>query len=387
LDDEQLKQVASILPSSAEFADVLHALPDDTATAEWCEILQLVKTGRPSQVSGQPTVDPIVARVRADSSLNEHEQQLLSCIVDPTTIQTTFADVCVEPEITDTLRTAVSYPILFPEAYTTGILAHESMRGVLLFGPPVRCEVHIFTKLAKECGARMLQLQASTIQHCYVGETEKLISAAFSLARRLGPCVMFIDELDALFCKRDGTSKQWHRTMVTEFTQEMEGLNTGAVNRATGLVVVGATNRPQDIDSAIVRRFSRRILVDLPTLQQRQVIIAQYLKGEVCDETVNVTRIAASTPLFSGSDLRHLVHSAALAALKDTTPPSWQIQYGADGVPIPQSSTPLAPRVIQAKHFDQALKQVSASSATNRKDLDELRRWAKESFQSDYRSY
>ncbi|KAJ7126897.1 P-loop containing nucleoside triphosphate hydrolase protein, partial [Mycena epipterygia] len=300
-------------------------------------------------------------------------------------IRTTFADVCVKPEITDTLRTAVSYPILFPEAYTTGILAHESMGGVLLFGPPGTGKTMTCRALAKECGARMLQLQASTIQHCHVGETEKLISAAFSLARRLGPCVMFIDELDALFCKRDGSSKQWHRTMVTEFTQEMDGLNTADANQRSGLIVVGASNRPQDIDSAVVRRLSRRILVDLPTLQQREAIIAQYLKGEVYDQTVNVAKLAARTPLFSGSDLRHLVHAAALAALKDTTPKSWQIQYGADGAPIAESScTPLAPRVIQEKHFDQALKQVSASSATNRKDLDELRRWEKEMFQNYY---
>jgi SpoVK/Ycf46/Vps4 family AAA+-type ATPase len=122
-------------------------------------------------------------------------------------------------------------------------------------------------------------------------------------------------------------------------------------------------------------------------LTPRTAIINQHLKGEVYDETVSVTKLAACTSLFSGSDLRHLVHSAALEALKDSTPTSWQIQYGADGVPIPESSrTPLASRVIQGRHFDRAQKLVSASSATNRKELDELRRWAKESFQSEYRS-
>ncbi|KAF8144117.1 P-loop containing nucleoside triphosphate hydrolase protein, partial [Mycena galopus ATCC 62051] len=304
-------------------------------------------------------------------------------------IRTTFADVCIKPEVADTLRTAVSYPILFPEAYTMGILAQESIGGVLLFGPPGTGKTMACRALAKESSARMIQLQASTIQHWFVSvtlSTEKLISAAFSLARRLGPCVIFIDEVDALFCKRDGSSKQWHRTMVTEFTQEMDGLNTADANQRTGLVVVGATNRPQDIDSAVVRRLSRRILVDLPTSEQRKAIIAQYLKDEIYDETVNIAALANRTQLFSGSDLRHLVHAAALAALKDTMPMPWQVQGGVDEVPGPTAERTPAPRVIQGKHFEQALKQVSASNSTNQQDLDELRRWERESFQSGYNS-
>ncbi|KAF7358266.1 AAA-domain-containing protein [Mycena venus] len=386
LGDDQLRQVASILPSSTQFSDVLHAFTEaekHMSSTEWRKILEILKSGL-SPVGSQLTVDPIVARVRGDSSLNSHEQQLLSCVIDPATIRTTFADVCIKPEVTDTLRTAVSYPILFPEAYTTGILAQESIGGVLLFGPPGTGKTMACRALAKECGARMIQLQASTIQHCYCD----ISSAAWSLARHLGPCMIFIDEVDALFCKRDGSSKQWHRTMVTEFTQEMDGLNTADANQRTGLVVVGATNRPQDIDSAVVRRLSRRILVDLPTSEQRKAIIAQYLNDEVYDETVNIAVLADRTQLFSGSDLRYLVHAVALAALKDTMPLPWQVQGGVDEVhgPTPESSRTSAPRVIQGKHFEQALKQVSASNSTNRQDLDELKRWERESFQSGYNS-
>ncbi|KAJ7030745.1 P-loop containing nucleoside triphosphate hydrolase protein, partial [Mycena alexandri] len=287
-------------------------------------------------------------------------------------IETTFGDVYIEPEIMDILQTAVMYPILYPEEYTTGILAQESMGGVLLFGPPGTGKTMACRALAKESGARMLQLPASTVQNQAVGQTEKLILAAFSLARRLGPCIMFIDELDALFCKRDKDSKPWHRTMVTEFTQAMDGLTTAAANQRAGLVVVGATNRPQDIDTAVMRRLSRRILVDLPTVKQRKVIINHYLKDERYDEkTVNVANLAYCTESFSGSDLRHLVFCAALAALKDIMVP-----HSADIVPRPQSSG--ARRYIQGKHFDRALKQLATCSGNNRKDLDELRRWAKQ---------
>lgn len=124
-------------------------------------------------------------------------------------------------------------------------------------------------------------------------------------------------------------------------------------------------------------------------LMRGTAIIAQYLKDEVNDETVNIAALADRTQLFSGSDLRYLVHAAALAALKDTMPMPWQVQGGVDEVPGPtpeSSRTPAAPRVIQGKHFEQALKQVSASNSTNRQDLDEVRRWDRESFQSGYNS-
>ncbi|KAJ7807489.1 P-loop containing nucleoside triphosphate hydrolase protein, partial [Mycena olivaceomarginata] len=285
-------------------------------------------------------------------------------------IPTTFAEVCIKPEIEDSLRMAVSYPILYPEVYTTGILARESTSGVLLFGPPGTGKTMTCRALAKQCGARMLQLHSSTVKSRYVGDIEKTISAAFRLARRLGPCVIFIDELDALFSKRRDGDNQWERGLTTEFTQEMDGLSTADANRVAGVIVVGATNRPQDIDSAVLRRFSRRILVDLPTLPQRKEIIQQYLSGEAFDETVDISKLAARTPLFSGSDLRHLVHSAALAALKEVVPTSWPIHHDAAGVPIPQPPpTPLESRCIQKRHFDQALKQVSASGASNRKIL------------------
>ncbi|KAJ7858138.1 hypothetical protein B0H14DRAFT_3447438 [Mycena olivaceomarginata] len=152
--------------------------------------------------------------------------------------------------------------------------------------------------------------------------------------------------------------------MVTEFAQEMDGLTTGDANQRAGVVVVGTTNRPQDIDSAVMRRLSHHILVDLPTADEWKAIIAQYLEDECYDgKTVNIGNLGHCTESFSGSDLRYLVYSATLAALEDT------IQHNAHGSSVPH-------RFIQGKHFEQALKQVSACSDKNRKDVDDLRRWA-----------
>ena len=105
----------------------------------------------------------------------------------------------------------------------------------------------------------------------YVGEGEKLVRSVFSLARRLAPCVVFIDEIDALFgarsSSRDTGGGIAHRGVITEFMQEMDGLKT---SNTDNVIVIGATNRPFDLDDAVLRRLPRRLLVDLPGESERE---------------------------------------------------------------------------------------------------------------------
>lgn len=106
----------------------------------------------------------------------------------------------------------------------------------------------------------------------YVGEGEKLVKAVFSLARRLSPCVVFLDEIDALFVARTSAGRESgsamaHRGVITQFMQEMDGLKTSKDDR---VIVIGATNRPFDLDDAVLRRLPRRLLVDLPGEKERE---------------------------------------------------------------------------------------------------------------------
>jgi ATP-dependent 26S proteasome regulatory subunit len=105
----------------------------------------------------------------------------------------------------------------------------------------------------------------------YVGEGEKLVRSVFSLARRLAPCVVFLDEIDALFgarsSSRDTGGGFVHRGVITEFMQEMDGLKT---SNTDNVIVIGATNRPFDLDDAVLRRLPRRLLVDLPGVNERE---------------------------------------------------------------------------------------------------------------------
>ncbi|KIJ24972.1 hypothetical protein M422DRAFT_194063, partial [Sphaerobolus stellatus SS14] len=126
-----------------------------------------------------------------------------------------FDDVCVAPETIETLRRIVSLPLLYPSAFTSGVLGRESIGGILLYGPLGTGKTLLCRAVAQECGAKMLYIKPSDVQDCYVGESEKLVKAIFSLARRLAPSLIFIDKVDALFGKRKDDDKKWYRNIVS----------------------------------------------------------------------------------------------------------------------------------------------------------------------------
>ena len=148
-------------------------------------------------------------------------------------METTFDDVCVQDNIKDSLRTTVSLPLMYPDAFKTGILGREASGGVLLYGPPGTGKTMLCRALAKESGARMLQLTPSDIMDECVGQSEKLVKAIFvsqnsrfssslnlkmldqSLAYRLAPCVIFIDEMDSLFKRSTHEDRQYQRNIVS----------------------------------------------------------------------------------------------------------------------------------------------------------------------------
>lgn len=117
----------------------------------------------------------------------------------------------------------------------------------------------------------------------YVGEGEKLVRSVFSLARRLSPCVVFIDEIDALFGARLGARESSgsiaHRGVITEFMQEMDGLTS---SKDDNIIVIGATNRPFDLDDAVLRRLPRRLLIDLPGEKEREGTNPIDIQWHIC---------------------------------------------------------------------------------------------------------
>ncbi|KAF9227550.1 AAA-domain-containing protein [Gyrodon lividus] len=340
---------------------------------------------------GKP-VDEVVERVKQDNDLDPHEKRLLGCIVDPATLSTTFAQVHLPPHTIDSVRTLVSLPLLHPVAFQTGILKEHAMTGCLLFGPPGTGKTLVVRALAKEAGCRMLMVSPSDVMDMYVGEGEKLVKAVFTLARRLSPCVVFLDEIDALFgarsSARDSGGAMAHRGVITEFMQEMDGLKSQSGTEER-VVVIGATNRPFDLDDAVLRRLPRRLLVDLPGDKEREGILNILLRDETLAPDVDAKTLAKQTESFSGSDLKHLCVSAALDAVKEGVSVPWKSSPEAvstNAAPDDSLTTSLGAsasvppptgysRTIHPRHFDKALKEITPSSSESLGSLADLRKW------------
>ncbi|KAJ7452486.1 hypothetical protein B0H11DRAFT_1742113 [Mycena galericulata] len=359
-------------------------------------------------------VDEVVDRIKNDPDLDPHEQRLLTCIVDSASMPTSFSQVHLPPHTIDSVRTIVSLPLLHPQAFQQGILKEHGMTGCLLFGPPGTGKTLVVRALAKEAGCRMMAISPSDVMDMYVGEGEKLVKAVFSLARKIAPCVVFLDEIDALFgarvSGRESGGAIAHRGVLTEFMQEMDGLRS---SREDSVIVIGATNRPFDLDDAVLRRLPRRLLVDLPGEPEREEILKILLRDETLGPDLDPKSISKKTEGFSGSDLKHLCVAAALDAVKENVVVPW-----AATKPTPQNTSDLsevytsqtalgetpseppveseseppptdskddvvpppttAPRTLYLRHFTKALKEITPSSSEVLGSLADLRKWNEE---------
>lgn len=176
-----------------------------------------------------------------------------------------------------------------------------------------------------------------------MGEGEKIIKAIFSLAKKLTPCIVFIDEADAILGSRGhSSSRTSHRELINQFLREWDGMNDHSA------FIMVATNRPYDLDEACLRRLPRRLLIDLPTEQDREAILRIHVKDEALDPAVSLPTIASQTPFYSGSDLKNVVVAAALSCVRE------EIQQAA--------TTPTPSSVL--KETDQAADAAASSSNT-----------------------
>ncbi|CAE6398537.1 unnamed protein product, partial [Rhizoctonia solani] len=253
-----------------------------------------------TEIAGSNT-DPIVQRVKK-MLLEPDERALLRCLVNP-----------------------VSLPLLYPAPFQCGFLKNNSLGGALLFGPPGTGKTLVAQAIAKDSGARMLVIKPTDVVDKCNGHSEKLVENLFKLARRLKPCLIFMDEIDGLLGTRiyqkESNSGHWDARMLTQFMQEMDGLAKSDV------LVIGTTNRPFALDEAIVRRLPHRIMIDLPKKRARKAILTILLRDEVLAPDVDLWEISRKTRGFSGSDLRGLCVSAALAAAKQKLNLPWKTGY------------------------------------------------------------
>jgi len=168
--------------------------------------------------------------------------------------------------------------------------------------------------MAKEARCWFINLDVSVLTDKWYGESQKLTAAVFSLAEKLQPCIIFIDEIDSLLRLRATQDHEVTAMMKAQFMSLWDGLITDPKKT---VIVMGATNRPKDMDTAILRRMATKFHIPSPDLNQRKHILDLTLKNEIVGPDFNLEKLAAMTDGFSGSDLKEVARSAAVSCLAD----------------------------------------------------------------------
>ncbi|KAF2161766.1 hypothetical protein M409DRAFT_69570 [Zasmidium cellare ATCC 36951] len=294
---------------------------------------------------------------------NQHETKLLPGVVDPQNIKIGFNEVHAPPETIDALKTLTSLSLLRPDAFKYGVLAADRLPGLILYGPPGTGKTLLAKAVAKESRATVLEISGAQIYEKYVGEGEKMVRAVFSLAKKLSPCIVFIDEADAIFGSRSSAgSRNTHREIINQFLREWDGMDLHNV------FIMVASNRPFDMDDAVLRRLPRRLLVDLPVAKDREAILKIHLKEEQLDAAVDLGKLAEDTPLYSGSDLKNLCVAAALACVREENELAASKQDD-KAFKLPDR------RILSSSHFEKALKEISASISEDMSSLTAIRKF------------
>lgn len=221
-----------------------------------------------------------------------------------------FSDIAGLDNVKKTIMVRMINPIKYPEKYE--LYGKKSGGGVLLYGPPGTGKTMIAKAIACEVGATFFAIKGSDILSKWVGESEKNIGSLFETAKEEKMAIIFVDEMDSLFGSR---GKDIHNDKrVNEFLQQIDGF----AGRCPNLLLLGATNRPWDVDSAAVRsgRFSEKIYVSLPDLEARKFLVSKFLGSTPVEEDFNIEKLAQRMDGFSGADIEEICDRAKIEPLE-----------------------------------------------------------------------
>lgn len=249
-----------------------------------------------------------------------------------------FADVGGMQSVKKEIEMKIIRPLLHPELYKA--YGKKAGGGILLYGPPGCGKTHIARATAGEVNARFISVTLNDILDMWIGNSEKNLHEIFELARRSTPCVLFIDEIDALGASRSDMKQSAGRHLINQFLQELDGVDS----TNEGVLVLGATNTPWNLDPAFRRpgRFDRIIFIPPPDEETRESILRLKLKNRPVD-TIDFRSLAAKMEKYSGADIDAVIDIAIEAKLESAF---------VDGIPKP----------IGTKDLQQALKKHKPST-------------------------
>ncbi|CAL0311405.1 unnamed protein product [Lupinus luteus] len=316
-------------------------------------------------------------------------------VIPANEIGVTFSDIGALDDTKESLQELVMLPLRRPDLFAGGLLS--PCRGILLFGPPGTGKTMLAKAIANEAGASFINVSMSTITSKWFGEDEKNVRALFTLAAKVSPTIIFVDEVDSMLGQRTRVGEhEAMRKIKNEFMSHWDGLMT---NKGERILVLAATNRPFDLDEAIIRRFERRIMVGLPSVENREKILRTLLEKDKVDKGLDFKELATMTEGYSGSDLKNLCTTAAYRPVRELIRQEIlkdqkkrqkgaeeQINNVEDVVQGERSTVRdtkeefkqervINLRPLNMQDFKEAKKQVAASYAAEGAGMSELKQW------------
>jgi transitional endoplasmic reticulum ATPase len=239
------------------------------------------------------------------------------------------------------LKEAVEWPLKFPNAFRN--MGITPPKGVLLYGPPGTGKTLLAKAVANESEANFIQIKGPSLLSMWVGKSEEGVRKIFERARQVSPCVIFFDEIDSLAGKRGGSMSGGSKVtenVLNQLLAEMDGIED-----LTNVIVIGATNRPDILDPALMRpgRFDRIVYVPVPSQEGRLQILKIHTSKMPLDKSVSLEYLSEETEGFTGADIESLAREAAMLALRED----------------------IESKIVTKKHFLKAMEKVSPSVSKN----------------------
>jgi len=323
----------------------------------------------PSDVrSGSASASPVSNSAASASAPRENIDPALRAAIEgeilrPSNGGVTFASIVGLDDAKAALKEMVILPSLRPDLFS-GI--RSPPKGLLLYGPPGNGKSFIASAVATESQATFFSVSAASLVSKHLGEGERLVRALFAVARERAPSIVFVDEIDSIMGRRGADEHEASRRLKTEFFIQMDGVSGKSDNGAGRVIVLAATNCPEDLDEALIRRLQRRIYLDVPSAPARLALLQSlFARPPGLKHSLNASdmdSLVAATKNYSNSDLTALVSDAALAPLREI-PPDKLMSTPANSLPP-----------VTLAHFQAALVRVRPSVSEER--LKEYKRWA-----------
>jgi transitional endoplasmic reticulum ATPase len=270
-------------------------------------------------------------------------------------------------EVKEELKEAIEWPLKHADLFAQADIIPP--KGLLLYGPPGTGKTMIAKAVATTSEANFISIKGPELLSKWVGESEKGVREVFRKARQAAPCVVFFDELDSVAPRRvggEGVGGDSHvaERIVSQLLTEMDGLED-----LKGVVVIGATNRPDIVDEALLRpgRFDRLLEIPLPDNNARKEILKIHTAKKPLDSTVNLDRLVELTKGYSGADIAALVNAAAMSAIKERVAVNKEDHTKSETKYEEQNR--VIPLAISIKHFEAGLKKIKRNVRVSNSDL------------------